>query len=183
MKLSNIGSWLQVSANLGILAGLVLVGLQMRQNSDLLKIQLSYEESSRYIQNEQVMWGESPSEVWAKSIDTPEGLTLAEQRIIESIVWANVQEWRAAYKLSTLGLMGNEWNDRIDNEAAFLLSNRYGKAWWKANFENQFEDEFVQAVSAAIKARPKRTNVYFNEIMENLEKDGEIKSEDVRDDE
>jgi hypothetical protein len=180
MKLDKIGTWLQVSANLGILLGLVMVGLQMKQNSDLLKIQLSYEESSRYAQNERVLWGENPSEVWAKSIETPEDLTFAEQRIIESIVWAGVQEWYAVYELSTLGLIGNEWKDRIDNEGAFWLGNRYGRAWWKLNSENQFDDEFVEAISEALKAQPNRTKVYMNMIMENLRKDKNSENEGLK---
>ena len=45
MDTNKMVSWLQVGANLGIILGLVLVGLQLKQNSDLLKIQLLYQES------------------------------------------------------------------------------------------------------------------------------------------
>jgi hypothetical protein len=168
MNTGRIGNWLQVSANLGILAGLVLVGFQMQQNSDLLRTQLSYEESSRYIQNEQIMWGENPAAVWAKSIETPHDLTLAEQRIVESILWVNVEEWRAAYRLSKIGLLGNEWKDRIADEAGFMLGNDYGRAWWKSSTKGKPMNEFVETVNSVLAASPNRTVEFFNEVMVEL---------------
>ncbi|MBT4522626.1 MAG: hypothetical protein HOC23_21725 [Halieaceae bacterium] len=69
---------LQIVANLGIVVGLLLVGIQLTQNSDLLKIQLLYEESDRAIQLESLLVGEEAASVWAKSIEAPEHLTLAE---------------------------------------------------------------------------------------------------------
>ena len=41
--------WLQIVANVGLITGLILVGLQLKQNSDLLKTQLLYEESGRFM--------------------------------------------------------------------------------------------------------------------------------------
>ena len=60
-----------MGANVGILAGLILVGLQMRQNEQLLRTQMAYEESNRYSQIEAAMLGEEPSIVWAKSLVDP----------------------------------------------------------------------------------------------------------------
>jgi hypothetical protein len=40
MESSKLGYWLQVSANIGILAGLILVGLQMTQSNSLAATQL-----------------------------------------------------------------------------------------------------------------------------------------------
>ena len=36
MNTGKFNNWLQIAANLGILIGLILVGFQMRQNSELL---------------------------------------------------------------------------------------------------------------------------------------------------
>jgi hypothetical protein len=172
-KLGRVGSWLQVSANLGILAGLVLVGLQMKQNSDLLRVQLSYAESGRYIQNERVMWGENPAEVWAKSIQNPAQLNLAEQRIIESIIWVYVEEWLAAYRLSKLNLMEDEWKDRVRKEVGFILANEFARIWWKIKSEDKDETkglaEFFDFVNSELASRPNRNKDFFNEIMEQME--------------
>ncbi len=49
MDSSRLNHWLQVSANIGIVLGLVLVGVQLKQNSDLTRIQMLYEESQRAV--------------------------------------------------------------------------------------------------------------------------------------
>ena len=168
MNTQKYSGWLQVSANLGILAGLVLVGFQMQQNTNLLKTQLIYDESSRYIQNERLMQGENPAEVWAKSIESPSELTLAEQRIIESIIWVSVEEWRSAYALAKIGLLDDEWKTRVTNEAGFLLGNEYGRAWWKTVSEGNPSDEFNKTVSTALAASSRGAKESFAEIMANV---------------
>ena len=80
MDKSKLVSWLQVSANIGIVLGLVLVGVQIKRSSDLTKIELLYEESRRFVELETMVVGENAAEVWAKSLEEPENLTLAEVR-------------------------------------------------------------------------------------------------------
>lgn len=88
MDFVKLNRWLQVSANIGIVLGLVLVGFQLKQNSELARIQLLYEESNRAIELETEVVGERAAEVWAKSIQAPEDLTLAEIRIMEALLWS-----------------------------------------------------------------------------------------------
>ena len=64
MNFEKVNKWLQVSANIGIVLVLVLVGLQLRQNSELARIQLLYQESERAIELETLV---SPVEVWITS--------------------------------------------------------------------------------------------------------------------
>ena len=65
MNSSKLSDWLQIAANTGIIAGLLLVGLQLKQNSDLLKTQLLYEESSRLVDLETQVVGATGAEWWA----------------------------------------------------------------------------------------------------------------------
>ncbi len=96
MDASKLGNWLQVSANIGIVLGLVMVGVQLKQNSDLTRIQLLYEESRRTVDLESTIVGERGAEVWAKSIEDPENLTLADVRIMEALLWSFVENLSAA---------------------------------------------------------------------------------------
>ena len=78
MNSSHLSDWLQIAANLGIIGGLLLAGVQLKQNSDLLKTQLLYGESHRLVELETLVVGEMGAEVWAKSISDPLGLDLSE---------------------------------------------------------------------------------------------------------
>ena len=49
MKHINYKDWLQLSANVAILAGVVLVIFQLRQNADLLEFQILKQDADSYI--------------------------------------------------------------------------------------------------------------------------------------
>lgn len=132
MDFEKLNKWLQVSANIGIVLGLVLVGFQLRQNSELARIQLLYEESSRAIELESEVVGERAAEVWAKSIQAPEDLTLAEIRIMEALLWSFTEQLRGTYRLAEQGLLSDEdWRVRARSEVTFQFSDPYSRAWWK----------------------------------------------------
>jgi hypothetical protein len=132
MNQIKVGNWLQIVANVGIVVGLLLVGVQLKQNSDLMKTQLLYEESQRAIALETLVVGESGAEVWARSISDAGDLSLADQRIMEAMLWSFVEQLRATRMLSELGLLENEeWKARVHGESAFYLANDYGAAWWE----------------------------------------------------
>ena len=132
MDFEKLNKWLQVSANIGIVLGLVLVGFQLKQNSELARIQLLYEESNRAIELETEVVGEQAAEVWAKSIESPEDLTLAEIRIMEALLWSFMEQLRGTYRLAELGLLSEEdWRRRAEGEVTFYLSDPYSRAWWR----------------------------------------------------
>ena len=101
--------WLQAAGNVGILLGLVIVALQMKQNSDLLGAQLVYEESDRVISTQVAAMGENPASVWAKALDDPQSLNLEEQVVVEAYIFTAVERWRALYRLTERGLFDQEW--------------------------------------------------------------------------
>lgn len=41
MASTDVNKWLTVAANVGVLAGLILVAYELRQNSDLMRIQVN----------------------------------------------------------------------------------------------------------------------------------------------
>ena len=136
MDSNKLANWLQVVASIGLLGGLVLVGLQIKQNSNLLRVQLTYEESRRYTEIEVAMLGEDPAAVWEKSLLEPAELTLREQRIMEAYIWLAVENWRAAYKVSGFGLMGDEWRERVQMDTLIFLNSPYARAVWKQMSES-----------------------------------------------
>ena len=125
--------WLQITSNVAILFGVILVIFQMKQASDLLKTQLLVEESRTWIEGERALLGENAAAVWAKSITNPTELSLEEQRIIEAYLYNAVESWRAAYLIAQQGLFEEEWKGRILVETEYYFGNDYGRSWW-ANY-------------------------------------------------
>ena len=150
MKYGKVSDWLQVAANLGIVVGLVLVGVQLQQNSDLLKMQLLFEESRRAVDLETLVVGENGAETWSRSITDASELSLADQRIMEALLWGFVEQLRSTRLLAELGLLDDdEWRWRVRSETAFWLANDYGRAWWKnyADGNTLLPDDLVAEVN------------------------------------
>lgn len=57
------------------------------------------------MQLEALLVGENGAEVWAKSIEDPEHLTLAEQRIMEVLLWSYTEQLRSLRRLAELGML------------------------------------------------------------------------------
>ena len=153
MDFEKLNKWLQVSANIGIVLGLVLVGIQLRQNSDLARIQLLYEESNRAIDLETAVVGEQSAAVWAKSIEAPEDLTLAEIRIMEALLWSFVEQLRGTFRLAEQGLLSDEdWRTRAESEVTFYLSDTYSRTWWRLFSEgnNNIPEELRRVIDDVI---------------------------------
>jgi hypothetical protein len=127
-----LSNWLQIAGNIGIIGGLILVALQMNQNSDLLATQLIYMESERQLNLETAMMGEDPADVWAKSMDGSSELTSREQRILDAYLYIQIEQWRAVYQISESGLIEDEWKDRIDMDIEYVLNNPHGREYWQA---------------------------------------------------
>jgi hypothetical protein len=152
MDFSKLNSWLQVSANIGIVLGLVLVGVQLKQNTDLARIQMLNEETQRVVDYELEVVGERGAEVWAKSIEDPENLTLDEVRILEALLWSFTENLRGTYRLAQLGLLEEEdWRVRLESEVVFYLSDRYSRAWW-ANYAGSPSPSVPEELRLAIDA-------------------------------
>ena len=154
MDFGKLNNWLQVTANIGIVLGLVLVGVQLKQNSDLARIHLLHDESRRAVEFELEVVGERGAEVWAKSIEDPENLTLDEVRIMEAQLWSFIENLRGTHRLAQLGLLEeDDWRSRVETEVTFYLSDRYSRAWWGVfggNPNGSMPEELRQAINDAI---------------------------------
>ena len=172
MSSDRLSNWFQIFANVGLIAGLVLVGLQLKQNSDLLKTQLLYEESGRFIASEHAMYGEEAARVWAKSIESPRELLLEEIRIIDSYLYSALEHWRAIHMLAQEGLLDDEeeWQIRVRDEAPYFLGNEYGRAWWSVYREETkiTSPDLIALVDEVLEEDPEGTLRYQMMPMERL---------------
>ena len=133
-----LGDWLQIGASIGVIAGLVLVAVEMRQNSQLVRMQLIQEETNSYIAGEMSIAGDNFAESFQKMLKEPENLSISEMRVIDADYWGHTMyRWVGAYKLYEEGLYEAEaWQSMVDLDASFMFGNPYGRAWWDSNRTN-----------------------------------------------
>ena len=155
MDLERISSWLQIAANVGILGGLVLVGFQLQQNSEILQAQMMSAESRSVIDQEMQVIGEQGAAAWVSAMSDPKNVSAEHHRIMEAIFWSAVESWRHIEELSNLGLADVDPRTRVTQEAPWYFGNSYGRAWWiTRRAESALSDELKVVVDEAIKKYP-----------------------------
>ncbi len=152
--MGKLGQWLQVSANIGILAGLILVGLQINQNTELMRLSFYSTEEDGYLTMGATMSGETLAAAWAKAIEEPESLTTAEMVQLEGYlqnVW--VQIGRRDY-LYEEGLYEVSAESNIVWAAERIFGNTFARAWWLEKSKNVVgeRDHLRNAMDQAIAA-------------------------------
>jgi hypothetical protein len=86
MKKSRLVEWITIGTNLAVLAGLILLVLEIRQNNNLAKLQALQERRNSAQQAEMQFYGPEISDIWVKSITEPENMTLPEIRAMDATV-------------------------------------------------------------------------------------------------
>lgn len=124
--------WLTLIANLGVLVGVILVILEMRQNADLTRVAMEQRKNDLLAQIELSIAQPEMAALWVKSIRTPEALTDAESRMVESHLVALMLQWDHMLQMEANGLITRDHaRQHILSSAPFYFGSRFGKNWWK----------------------------------------------------
>lgn len=127
-----LNRWLVLGANVGVIVGLILVLLQMKQNEELLRVQVTNEYFESYIAAETSFAGENLPAIWQKSVEEPENLSIAEMRAREAQTFAPLSRWINLYRLAEAGIIDESfWKSQVALDTPFYFSSPYGKAWWE----------------------------------------------------
>jgi len=134
MTTDRFASWFQIIGNFGLLAGLVLVGVQIQQNTTAVKAQMLSDQMAASIALRLTIAGESPALAMAKAIDAPDTLTTEELVVLQNLQLANYL-YRARNELSvSLGVGSPSSVERgAEASAAEFFGTTYGMAWWELN--------------------------------------------------
>jgi hypothetical protein len=165
-----VGHWLQIASNIGILGGLILVGFQLQQNSEILKTQVMSDESRRVVEQEWVLIGEEGARVWAKAMERPNDLDLQEQRIMEALLWSELENWSHTRRLSTEGLVDIDWKSRVSSETSYYYGNPYGRAWWNVmRTYGGLPEDLQQVIDEALESGPNFTRNHHSSVMKEIQ--------------
>jgi hypothetical protein len=159
MDSDRLNRWLTLGANLGVLVGIVFLAIEIRQNSDLARLQFSDERRSTWQQGELVVFGVSIAEVWEKSVLNPESLSLADTRILDAYLAFQLTNSSRAFDLEKAGLLPagttNQW---MQDNLPFFFDTEFAKTWWEIEGRT-WGDDFVGLAEPVISKTPKNNSV------------------------
>jgi hypothetical protein len=148
VNLGEINSWLTLVANLGVLAGLILVAMQIRQNTKVVRAQVANDWFLADMQLELAMMGENPAESWTKAVYAPGELTRQDAAVLDRYFNYGLVQLQRLHQMNERGMADDRWKDR----ASYLrwhLGNDVGRRWW-VHFREGFPPEFVAMVEASL---------------------------------
>ena len=132
MKIDRITTWLTLGANIGVVVGLAILVLELRQNADLSRASLETEKNSLLTQIELSLATPENAAVWVKSIRHPEEMTDAEIRMMEAYLVSIMLQWDQVFVMETSGLAGRERLERhVSNTAPYYFGSAFAKNWWR----------------------------------------------------
>ena len=149
MKREEISDWIQILATIGVVAGLLLVALELRQNSNLARADMNSQAGLAAQSIQSALRDREFAVVFRKSIEQPHELELEEKLMMHG------------YYRDLVGLLSRElimiargvFNDDSKYVAAQIvrdgLGTEFGRAWWAQNKLGYFPS-LVAAIDEAL---------------------------------
>ncbi len=132
MKLERLNAWLQVGASLGLIAGLLLLAVEIRQTRDLTGLQMRLERDDAFQQTELAMLGEEPAVAWAKSVRDPSSLSDAEAKVVDSYLVNLLFLYTRFARMEEAGLVDlSQLELSIRSSAWLYFGNPFARRWWR----------------------------------------------------
>lgn len=124
-----VTNWIQIITGLGVIAGLVLVAMELQQSRDLVEAQLEAEGFLSYQESRLSIMGENFAATYAKACFDPTNLTDAELVQMEAFIDANVMLVARARAYSEIGGSSDRsWEQGARRVTREWLSTKVGRA-------------------------------------------------------
>ena len=130
-RLDRLNRWLTLGANIGVLAGLIMLIVEVRQNAALTRAAMEQQKNALLAEIELNIVKPELSEVWVKSVRHPEALTDAELRTMDGILAALMLQWEQRFLMADAGLATRaDARQHVLNAAPYYFGSRFAKHWW-----------------------------------------------------
>ena len=157
MDWTQLNTWLSLLANLGVIAGLVLVAIQIRQNTGITRAQVTNDWYMADMQLELAMMGEDPAASWTRAVFSPEDLDRSDAAVLDRYFNYGLVQIQRLQRMHELGMADEQWKDRI-GYLQWHLGNEVGRRWWE-HFRHSFPVDFAAMVDKSLEEGQHHSNI------------------------
>lgn len=151
MNMTKINPWLNFIANVGVIAGLILVAVQINQNTEITKAQIANDYFLADMTLELSMMGDDPAESWVKAVYAPNEISRLDAAILDRYFNYGVVQIQRLQEMHELGLAPDDWQERVDY-LSWHLGNEVGRRWWSYS-KGGWPDDIVKHVDSILERR------------------------------
>lgn len=144
MDKNKLDNWLGVIGNLAVVIGLIVVALELHQNSIVANGELTSQFQANWQEIDRSRQDPAFARTYAKSIERPEQLTLAEKVQLDGYYWTVMDQLELARMLVESELFNSSYEDIVRPNVRIVFTTPYAQSWW-----NSYK-EFAHPVTAAI---------------------------------
>ena len=143
--------WKEVLEAIGIIAivaSLIFVGLQLRQEQVIARTELASVSAEIKNQINETISDPEFSVTFAKMLSAPDELSLAEKVQLHGIHWMVVEAFKRDCYIVSRGIFV-ECDEQIHSLSPFYFGNAYSKQWWHSNKQDteyslpQWVDDYI----------------------------------------
>ena len=152
MEPDKVNRWLTLGANIGVLIGLALVAFEIRQNSDLMRLQFINDDLLLTAESEVPMLGDDPATIMMKSFETPEDMTYADFRVMDAYLTTKMERLVRRYQLGREGIIDEDSWKTVGFAYEWFFGNKFGRLWWEYEGRQAYSDlpELVEHVDKTV---------------------------------
>ncbi len=149
MSANRTNQLLQTGANIGILLGLILVGVQISETNRIANAQFIAEEHDATMASFDLRIGESLPSAWGKASSNMSNLSGEDHAIVQAFL---MREWYRSMRdrdVSLTGLKERNFESEVVRWTFTFLGNETSLRWWAGSqdgFLNQYP-EFRDAIN------------------------------------
>jgi hypothetical protein len=149
MNSDRISRWSNTLSNIALVGGLVLVAIQIRQNTAITRAQLLNDYYLADMQLELAMMGDDPAASFTRAVFDPGALTEYDAAVLDRYFNYGVVQVRRLRQMDELGLADEGWQVRIDY-LRWHLGNEAGRRWWSQTRRDDAGDDVVAAIDSVL---------------------------------
>ncbi len=153
VNFDRVNKWLTLGANIGVVLGLIILIIEVRQNAALTRTALESAKNDQLANIELSIASPAVAAAWTKSIRAPGTMTDADIRMVESHLVAVMLQWDNLFQMEESGLASRARTMRhIQNSAPYYFGSPYAKNWWNLQALGWENTPMVEVAGPVIEA-------------------------------
>ena len=165
-------SWVEIGSVLALVGGLALVAAQIKQSTDITRIQLATSVTQNWRTVDATRQSEEFARVLAKSIEQPQDLTLAEFLELDAYYLGVLDQFASLALHRESGYRESTLEDTIANNAQLYFGNAFAQAWAIRHFSTNTNrnEEWVKVLLATFQqVDPDATEAKYHGVLQDVE--------------
>ena len=144
MNWEAFGAIAEFAGALAVVASLIYLAIQVRQNTRALKGQTAHAVTER--QQSELHWSHEIADTFTKAIETPGELNSAEAWSLSEWLTSAIVMRQNEYRQFKLGLLEPEVWQQSENVIVMLLSGPWSRNWWHVLGRDQVDPDLAARV-------------------------------------